>query len=81
MGCRAQPVRYPISRTVQKMTRETRMGQPSYTEFRILPSGLFKLGMILKSKLSKLFVLGNFAALIRRSIIRRSRSISSISQA
>ncbi len=38
MGCRAQPVRYPISRTVQQMTRETRMGQPSYTEFRILPS-------------------------------------------
>ena len=37
MGCRAQPVRYPISRTVQQMTRETRMGQPSYTEFRILP--------------------------------------------
>ena len=26
MGCRAQPVRYPISRTVQQMTRETRMG-------------------------------------------------------
>ena len=40
MGCRAQPVRYPISRTVQKMTRETRMGQPSYTEFRILPISL-----------------------------------------
>ena len=39
MGCRAQPVRYPISRTVQQMTRETRMGQPSYTEFRILPAG------------------------------------------
>ena len=39
MGCRAQPVRYPISRTVQQMTRETRMGQPSYTEFRILPPG------------------------------------------
>ena len=38
MGCRAQPVRYPISRTVQQMTRETRMGQPSYTEFRILPA-------------------------------------------
>ena len=38
MGCRAQPVRYPISRTVQQMTRETRMGQPSYTEFRILPN-------------------------------------------
>ena len=38
MGCRAQPVRYPISRTVQQMTRETRMGQPSYTEFRILPT-------------------------------------------
>jgi len=37
MGCRAQPVRYPISRTVQQMTRETCMGQPSYTEFRILP--------------------------------------------
>ena len=40
MGCRAQPVRYPISRTVQQMTRETRMGQPSYTEFRILPGTL-----------------------------------------
>ena len=40
MGCRAQPVRYPISRTVQQMTRETRMGQPSYTEFRILPCPL-----------------------------------------
>ena len=40
MGCRAQPVRYPISRTVQQMTRETRMGQPSYTEFRILPHDL-----------------------------------------
>ena len=40
MGCRAQPVRYPISRTVQQMTRETRMGQPSYTEFRILPEQL-----------------------------------------
>ena len=37
MGCRAQPVRYPISRTVQQMTREIRMGWPSYTEFRILP--------------------------------------------
>ena len=37
MGCRAQPVRYPVPRTVQQMTRETRMGQPSYTEFRILP--------------------------------------------
>ncbi len=44
MGCRAQPVRYPISRTVQQMTRETRMGQPSYTEFRILPATLAALG-------------------------------------
>ena len=30
----------PISRTVQQMTRETRMGQPSYTEFRILPRAM-----------------------------------------
>ena len=46
---------------------------------RSIVRGLFKLGMILKSKLSKLFVLGNFAALMRRSIMRRSRSINSIS--
>ena len=48
MGCRAQPVRYPISRTVQQMTRETRMGQPSYTEDRTLSefcdSGRFEKG-------------------------------------
>ena len=47
MGCRAQPVRYPISRTVQQMTRETRMGQPSYTEFRILPGPVVDRGPIL----------------------------------
>ncbi|MDA9979902.1 hypothetical protein N9E38_00515 [Yoonia sp.] len=26
MGCRTKPVRYPISRTVQQMTRQTSMG-------------------------------------------------------
>ena len=42
-----------------------------------MTSILFSDGMTLKSKLSRLLVAGNFAALIRRSIIRRSRSISS----
>ena len=37
MGCRTKPVRYPIPRTVQQMTRQNRMGCASYTEFRILP--------------------------------------------
>ena len=34
-------------------------------------------GNAMKSKLSRLLTVGNFAALIRRSTIRRSRSISS----
>jgi len=34
---------------------------------------LFNLGIALKSKLSRLLVAGNFAALMRRSTIRRSR--------
>jgi len=38
---------------------------------------LLSFGIALKSKLSRLLVAGNFAALIRRSIIRRSRSINS----
>jgi hypothetical protein len=43
-------------------------------------STLLSEGIALKSKLSRLLVAGNFAALMRRSIIRRSRSISSSSQ-
>jgi AcrR family transcriptional regulator len=43
-------------------------------------SALLSDGIALKSKLSRLLVAGNFAALMRRSIIRRSRSISSSSQ-
>jgi hypothetical protein len=37
MGCGTKPVRYPIPRTVQQMTRFNRMGQNPYTESRILP--------------------------------------------
>ena len=40
---------------------------------------LFSAGMALKSKLSRLLATGNFAALMRRSTMRRSRSISSSS--
>ena len=42
-------------------------------------STLFSDGITSKSKLSRLLVAGNFAALIRRSTMRRSRSISSSS--
>ena len=41
------------------------------------PGALFSAGMALKSKLSRLLATGNFAALMRRSTMRRSRSISS----
>jgi hypothetical protein len=44
-----------------------------------ITSALFKDGSAAKSKLSRLFTVGNFAALMRRSTIRRSRSISSCS--
>jgi hypothetical protein len=40
---------------------------------------LLRLGIAVKSKLSKLFTAGNRAARIRRSTMRRSRSISSSS--
>ena len=43
-------------------------------------SALLRDGIALKSKLSRLLVAGNFAALMRRSTILRSRSISSSSQ-
>ena len=45
-----------------------------------IASTLLREGIAVKSKLSRLLVAGNFAALMRRSIIRRSRSISSSSQ-
>jgi hypothetical protein len=38
MGRRTKPVRYPITRTVQQMTRQICIGLASYTEFRILPA-------------------------------------------
>jgi hypothetical protein len=40
---------------------------------------LLREGMAVKSKLSRLFTAGNFASLIRRSTVRRSRSIISSS--
>ena len=38
MGCCTKPVRYPIPRAVQQMTRQSRMGYPSNTEFRTFPT-------------------------------------------
>jgi len=38
MGCCPQSVLLPIPRTVKQMSRQTRMGLSSYTEFRILPN-------------------------------------------
>jgi len=37
MGCRKKPIRYPVPRTVQQVTRFNRMGQSPYTKFRIVP--------------------------------------------
>ena len=46
MGCGPKPVRYPIPRTVQQMTRFNRMGQNPYTEFRILPIDYYDLDLM-----------------------------------
>src|SRR4029078_7495126 len=42
-------------------------------------NALLSEGIAVKSKLSRLFTVGNLASLMRRSTIRRSRSISSSS--
>jgi hypothetical protein len=44
-----------------------------------ITSALFKSGNAAKSKLSRLFTVGNLAALMRRSTVRRSRSMISAS--
>ena len=59
--------------TAMMFSRRATYSERASSSTRVLLSD----GMAAKSKLSKLFTAGNRASLIRRSTMRRSRSISS----
>jgi len=67
----------PLLPTAITFSRRARYSQRASSSTNILL--LFREGIAAKSKLSRLFTVGNRASLMRRSTILRSRSISSSS--
>src|SRR6516164_3864772 len=67
----------PLLPTAITLSRRARYSQRASSSTNVLLSE----GIAVKSKLSRLFTVGNRASLMRRSTIRRSRSINSSSEA